>query len=296
MSVPPKPFPFANTPPVMEKPTKTTSLPSPESPAPRVTGSSKLLQRVGADVASAGAATMLIAPVICLIDRSIMENASGKTKSVLESATNSFKTILTKPHRFFFSKPFALIYMTYFGTYMTANTIDTASAVRTGADIKTVTSGTEKFIATSTANMSLGLIKDRNFARMFGTGSPRPVPLPSFVLFSLRDAMTIAFSFNVPAKLAPLMPNTPIMSSESLAQFLSPVSCQILSTPLHLYGLDLYNRGNGVNWKQRLKAVRSNYLQSTLARMCRIIPAFGFGGVTNTKVRRRLLEKIENAA
>jgi hypothetical protein len=187
--------------------------------------------------------------------------------------------------------------MTYFGTYMTANAIDTASAVRTGANIKTVTSGTEKFLATSTANMSLGLIKDRNFARMFGTGTPRPVPLPSFVLFSIRDAMTIAFSFNVPAKLAPLMPNTPMMSSESLAQFVSPVSCQILSTPLHLYGLDLYNRGGkGVGWRERLQAVRLNYLQSTLARMCRIIPAFGFGGVTNAKVRRSLMEKIEDTA
>jgi hypothetical protein len=40
-----------------------------------------------------------------------MENASGKTKSVLESATNSIKTVLTKPHRFFFAKPFALIYV-----------------------------------------------------------------------------------------------------------------------------------------------------------------------------------------
>jgi len=40
--------------------------------------------------------------------------------------------------------------MTYFGTYMTANTIDTVSAVRTGGDIKTITTGTEKFVATST--------------------------------------------------------------------------------------------------------------------------------------------------
>jgi hypothetical protein len=40
-----------------------------------------------------------------------MENASGKTKSVLESTKNSLKTILTKPHLFFFSKPFALIYV-----------------------------------------------------------------------------------------------------------------------------------------------------------------------------------------
>lgn len=49
--------------------------------------------------------------MICLIDRSIIENASGRSKSVLESVKNSLKTIMTKPQMFFFSKPFALIYV-----------------------------------------------------------------------------------------------------------------------------------------------------------------------------------------
>lgn len=40
--------------------------------------------------------------------------------------------------------------MTYFGTYITANIIDTAAATRNGGDIKAVTAGTEKFVATST--------------------------------------------------------------------------------------------------------------------------------------------------
>lgn len=39
--------------------------------------------------------------------------------------------------------------MTYFGTYLTANFIDTACSARRGTDIKTVTTGTEKFVATS---------------------------------------------------------------------------------------------------------------------------------------------------
>lgn len=40
-----------------------------------------------------------------------MENASGKTKSVLESVKNTLKAILARPQSFFFSKPFALIYV-----------------------------------------------------------------------------------------------------------------------------------------------------------------------------------------
>lgn len=141
--------------------------------------------------------------------------------------------------------------------------------------------------------MSLGLVKDRNFARLFGTGAPRPVPLPSFILFSCRDAMTICFSFNVPARLTPYIPANGLMKPESCAQFLAPAACQILSTPLHLLGLDLYNRGERLGWRQRLGAIRANYSQSTMARMCRIVPAFGFGGVANAEVRRTLMGIIE---
>ncbi|KAH8150281.1 uncharacterized protein LAJ45_05492 [Morchella importuna] len=252
----------------------------------------KTLERVLVDFVSAGAATLAIAPVICLIDRSVIENASGRSKSVLASVGTSLKTLFTSPHKFIFSKPFALIYLTYCGTYLSANTVDTISSIRNGTDIKTVTAGPEKFATTSIVNMSLGLVKDRSFARMFGTGSPRPVPAPTFVLFAARDALTIFSSFNVPPLLAPYMPQDMLMKPESWAQFLAPASCQIFSTPLHLLGLDLYNRGN-VSWKERCKMIKTNYFPSAMARMCRILPAFGFGGVTNAAVRRSLLETLE---
>jgi hypothetical protein len=141
--------------------------------------------------------------------------------------------------------------------------------------------------------MSLGLIKDRNFARLFGTGSPRPVPLPSFILFSARDAMTICFSFIIPSRISPYMPQNPLLRPEVCAQFLAPATCQLFSTPLHLLGLDLYNRGGKQGFQQRWKAIKTNYWQSSAARMCRIVPAFGFGGVANIEVRKSLMEIIE---
>ncbi|KAI5841156.1 hypothetical protein DFP73DRAFT_136652 [Morchella snyderi] len=253
----------------------------------------KTLERVLVDFASAGAATLAVAPVICLIDRSVIENASGRSKSVLASVGTSLKTLFTSPHKFIFSKPFALIYLTYCGTYLSANTVDTVASIRDGTDIRSVTAGPEKFATTSIVNMSLGLVKDRSFARMFGTGSPRPVPAPTFVLFAARDAMTIFSSFNVPPLLAPYMPQDMLMKPESWAQFIAPASCQILSTPLHLLGLDLYNRGN-IGWKERCKMIKTNYFPSAMARMCRILPAFGLGGVTNATVRRSLLETLES--
>ncbi|RPA92121.1 hypothetical protein L873DRAFT_1711242 [Choiromyces venosus 120613-1] len=249
--------------------------------------SSLVVERILSDILSAGAATLLVSPIICLIDRSIIENASGRSSSVLSSAAASLKTLLKTPHKFLLSKPFALIYMTYFGTYFTANSIDTASSLRNGTDLKTVTAGTEK---------------------MFGTGSPRPVALPTFILFSARDAMTIFSSFNVPPLLAPHMPQNMGVRPESFAQFLAPagtlfptldtaeyvvIACQIFSTPLHLTGLDIYNRQGKATVKTRWEAIKKNWASSAAARMCRIIPAFGFGGVANAGIRRSLLEKVE---
>lgn len=121
--------------------------------------------------------------------------------------------------------------------------------------------------------MGLGLVKDRSFARMFGTGAPRAIPGPTFVLFAARDALTIFFSFNMPPLVAPYMPQNTLMRPESWAQFLAPAGCQLASTPLHLLGLDLYNRGEKVGVKARWQKVKANYLPSVAARMCRILPA-----------------------
>ena len=66
---------------------------------------------------------------------------------------------------------------------------------------------------------------------------------------------------------------------------------------MHLLGLDLYNRPYteriaGPSWRQRWELVRKNWAISTLARIGRIMPAFGVGGVVNTTVRRNLMEKL----
>lgn len=71
---------------------------------------------------------------------------------------------------------------------------------------------------------------------------------------------------------------------------LAPAAIQLLSTPLHLWGLDLYNRPQGGG---RLAKVARNWFGSSLARMCRVIPAFGVGGVVNGRVRKELMGRLE---
>lgn len=83
------------------------------------------------------------------------------------------------------------------------------------------------------------------------------------------------------------------ISRLSAAQFIAPAAVQLVSTPLHLLGLDLYNRNSGVKPSDRFAKVWKDWGKSCLARMGRIVPAFGIGGVVNTSVRKGFMEKLE---
>lgn len=228
-----------------------------------------------------------------------MENASGRN-TLAASIKSSLKTLLLRPHTIILSKPTALILMLYGGTYFTANTLDTAFSTVNDRPASSITAGTPKFAASSAANVGLCIYKDQVFVRMFGPPGavPRPVPKVSYALFTLRDCLTIFASFNVPPLLGPYINEN--MSAEmkkrvsgaTCAQFLAPAAVQLCSTPLHLLGLDLYNRPiQGL--RERWDLVRRAWLPSAAARICRIVPAFGVGGVVNTKVRKSLMEKLE---
>ncbi|KAH0289719.1 hypothetical protein KCU62_g4162, partial [Aureobasidium sp. EXF-3399] len=254
--------------------------------------------RLGADVASAATAGILVAPIITAIDKAIIENASGRQTLGL-SLRDSLTTFLTRPHQFIVSKPFALIFALYAGTYVTANLLDTSASTVKGKPATTTTSGPAKFIATSSANLSLCLYKDSRFAKLFGaaTSTLRAIPGPSYALFAIRDCLTVFASFNVPPLIAPYMPLSQGMqqhiSTASAAQFVAPAAVQLISTPLHLLGLDLYNRDGNLGWRERVSKVRMDWLKSSFARMARIVPAFGVGGVVNTGVRRSLMKRLE---
>jgi hypothetical protein len=184
--------------PAMRTPTTSTN-------TPREWNTSKLGLRIGVDALSASAAGILVAPIITMIDKGIIENASGRN-TLGVSLKKSAVELLAKPHRFVASKPFVLIFSLYFGTYFTANSIDTASAtVKPTQGLQEQTSGTSKFLATSTTNLALCLYKDNQFTRLFAApgSSPRPVPMPTFALFTVRDCLTIFASFNLPPLLAP---------------------------------------------------------------------------------------------
>ncbi|KAK5661198.1 hypothetical protein OQA88_11089 [Cercophora sp. LCS_1] len=291
----PPSLPIPPKPPIMEAKTPTSSK----------WNTRNLTLRLGADILSAASAAVLIAPIISIIDRSIMENASGR-RTLSASLRSSLRTLFLTPRTLILSKPFALIFALYGGTYLTANTLDTFVSTTRNLSPSHVTSGTTKFASTSAANIGLCIYKDQVFARLFGppgSGPPRPVAMPTYLLFAARDCMTIFASFNVPHILGPVLAQKlgdevqKHVSGQTVAQFAAPAAVQLFSTPVHLLGLDIYNRpwdrrAGEPSLGDRWRAVRKNWAVSTAARICRIVPAFGVGGVVNVKVRKGLMERL----
>jgi len=253
--------------------------------------------RVAVDAVSAACAATLVAPFIVTIDRSIIENASGKA-DLRSSIFKSLRTLILRPHNFILSKPFALIFTVYGCTYFTANSVDTISSTVKSKSCSSTTHGTSKFLGTSTANLTLGIWKDSHFTRLFSNTAPRPLPLPTYGLFFMRDCLTIFASFNAPPLLAPYIPDQLVpsalnqVSKQSIVQFVAPATVQFASTPLHLLGLNLYNHSH-ITLRERLQLVKQDWMKSSLARIARIVPAFGVGGVVNTSVRRNLMQRLE---
>ena len=155
----------------------------------------------------------------------------------------------------------------------------------------------------------------RSFARLFGVVAPVAVPPASFAFWLARDASSMWFFFAAPSLVTALVTS----SKESgggggggggtarkenfflgaAAAFATPVIAQLVTTPLHLAGLDAYNRpynagsrlldsGGGVvtTLKQRLGFLRAQLPVVLPARALRIIPAYSCGGIVNASVRR----------
>lgn len=236
----------------------------------------EIASRLLVDAVSAACASAGISPIIFAIDKSIMEAASGKSTSIVHSLRHSGTQLLKSPVAFFTSLPFILLYSVYFSTYMTANVYDTLSNIR-AKDWAEQSSDFGKFLATTSVNLSSCVYKDFHYAKLFGTGPPRKMPGISLLLFAARDSLTVFASFNVPPLVAPFV-------GLNLAQLATPCAMQLLSTPMHLMGLDVYNRSK-VGLRDRLGVVRGGYVKSTVARICRILPAFGIAGIVNRDVR-----------
>ncbi|KAG0180855.1 hypothetical protein DFQ28_000327 [Apophysomyces sp. BC1034] len=236
----------------------------------------------GVDIMAAAGSSAVVSPFIAIVDRAIIESANGK-RQLGSGLIHGLQTILTQPHKFVVTPQYRLVFALYFGTYFTANVVDTTCEQRS---VEQATTSWLKFLATTAVNMSMCIYKDRAFTRMFGTSAVRALPLLSYLFFATRDSMTVAASFIAPPLMASALQERQWdeQHAKVVAQLTCPAAVQFFSTPLHLFALDLYNRPTA-SIGQRTNLVRSLYFKTTMARCARIGPAFGIGGVGNAYLR-----------
>jgi hypothetical protein len=226
-------------------------------------------------------AALCSAPFISIVDKAITSNASGR-EPLWTCVGKGLQTLFKQPGYFIRQPSYVWIAGVYGGTYLVANW------TQLWCERKNVPWQYPKFAATSTTNVGLSMLKDRAFARMFAAqGTPtRPFPTPALGLFALRDAMTVFASFNLPPLLTPVLVDQTGLSTfvvRSALQLLTPLVMQVFSVPFHLLGLDLYNRPNPEQ-ESRVAFIKREYGKTVVARWCRILPAFGIGGVINVEL------------
>ena len=244
--------------------------------------SKNLIQNLTIDVIAGTFASFIISPWITSLDKALIENANGK-HSLIPNLREMIINILRNPLTFIKKKEFLLIHGLYTFTYITANSIDTIS------EKYEIDSPAPKLIGTTAVNVPLCVAKDRVFARMFGIIKPTPFPITSLGLFTIRDSLTIGSSFIAPSIISKYLQSDKFSESRVnlLAQFICPVFTQCISTPLHLLGLDLYNRKN-TTIKSRISFISKEYIKSNAVRIGRTIPAFGIGGISNKYFRNTM--------
>lgn len=232
------------------------------------------------EVGCALTSSFLVSPAIGIIDSAIMSSASGR-QSLWSTVTSGFFSMLTTPAKFFSEPRFLLIWMVYGSTYVTANLIELY------CNRRNISWYMPKFVGSSIANISSTVVKDRAFMRIYGVGNARKLPAISYAMFIIRDSMTVLSSFTIP----PLVSQSLQMKlgwsrtrSDVISQMSIPCAIQCLSTPLHLYGLDRYNNPSRT-FSANLKFILSVYPKTLCARVARIFPAFGIGGVVNKTSR-----------
>jgi hypothetical protein len=248
-----------------------------------------------AEIVSGVATGLLVAPLVAVVDQSIVSNASGR--ETLPACLRRLGTqLFTSPGTFVRLPVFRWVVGVYGTTYAVANT--TESYLRR-AQFSTQHAANIKVAVTTIANVSLSATKDRAFTRMFASTAAhatRTVPVASLALYAARDTMSIAASFTAPDIIAPWLSECSGMSQSTAVNtslLFMPLFAQVLNTPLYVLGLDLFNNpGQKAGRGTRLAAL---YTPTLLARWARILPAFGIGGVANRYIRLNLVPGRERS-
>ena len=294
--------------PVLMQTIATPKIPSFQELKPRVSDklvSSNLGEKLAGDVLVAVGVTFCVAPFITVVDKAIVQRAAG-SHTMLASAAESLTTMARNPVAYIKSPFFLMMWGVYGATYTTANCLktivehqeycrktDEESRYKQSTDTNAY-GKVGVFLGTALVNSGTSLLKDKTYAKMFGTSrAASSMPLITYVLWATRDLLVVGSSFILPDLVAhKLEEHTHLNTTDALklSQLTVPIATQFLVGPIQLLGLDFYNRPlQGMGYTQaaveRARFLAGGFWPVVAARVARIAPAYSIGGVYNTKLR-----------
>lgn len=139
-----------------------------------------------------------------------------------------------------------------------------------------------KLVAATAGNMASCVYKDARIAQMEGKASSKPFPTSGYLLFLARDVLANAGGFTFPPIVALMLG-----VSAATAQLLVPAAINLVSSPLHLLGLSLYNNPKHSLGKH-LGGIAKIYASVTSTRILKGLCAYGLGGVSNNYLKVKI--------
>jgi hypothetical protein len=279
--------------------------------APLSTTPSNLRLKLAGDALVGTTFTFFVAPFLFAVDKAIAQRASG-TNTLLRSGAQTLRGLVTHPVTFVKSPAFLYVWAVYASTYTVANTLKTLvehqeQSRKTQSNSSSSNNNNNHadvasygrlaiFLGTSITNSGGSAIKDRFIARTFAArdsfATTAKVPVASYGLWVSRDLVSIGSSFVLPDLIARKFATDPedVTRLRDISQIGVPIVTQFVAGPLHLLGLDMFNRPMQDLSLQRRIVERSSFLvqgygAAVGARVARIIPGYGLGGVLNTHLR-----------
>lgn len=264
-----------------------------------ITGDRDLLRKnLLGDVVVACGVTFMVAPFMTVVDKAIVQRAAG-THGVLLSAVESVTSMARNPVSYVRSPMFLMMWGVYAATYTAANVVRTITTEHMD-EVSPDEAKAGLFVATTAVNSGSTMLKDRAYATMFGSsGSAARVPLITYGLWGLRDCMVVGSSFVLPDLVADSF--TPYAKDRAqaakISQFFCPVATQVIAGPVQLLGLDFYNRplknlSYASATMERISFLGKNFFSILGARVSRIAPAYGIGGIGNTYFRNEWRDMV----
>jgi hypothetical protein len=277
---------------------------------------SNLPEKLLGDIVIASSVTAAIAPFLTVVDKALVQRSVG-SHTILSSILSSAAGMVRHPVAYFKSPTFLWMWATYASTYSAANSLRTltehqeyvkarheeAAVVSTSSTSSSTSKKANNsnnnttatlFLGTTLVNTSASLVKDRAYARMFGNATAGlSVPAISYALWITRDFTVIGSSFILPGHVAPMLQSNSSLDEKQavrIAQVATPMVAQLIAGPLHFVGLDCYNRNLShmafrEQVMERTKFLAAGFNEVVAARMIRILPGYGVGGVWNTSLR-----------